>query len=202
MHSAFGVDFMVSLRRNMAVIMSLVRRACPTIIVAAVPDGTMERAFFSASMAAAPVVFLCRVVLGLRRWQRGRSATETVTLEKGTSTQDTQGTNGTRDAASGLAVPQVGAGSKTPGACCNSASARAFDELENKQSASYTSSVSGGVVGDVRQRRQVKLLLLRGEAVSAGVASVKSRGRSPTFRKQAAAIRIGARTARGPSTRP
>ena len=71
-------------------IITLVSSAWPTMIVAAVPDGTMERAFFSASMAAAPVVFLCRVVLGLRRWQRGRIATETVTLEKGTSTQDTQ----------------------------------------------------------------------------------------------------------------
>ena len=54
-------------------IITLVSSAWPTMIVAAVPDGTMERAFFSASMAAPVDLFVQRSQLAKTRRNR-RSA--------------------------------------------------------------------------------------------------------------------------------
>ena len=99
-------------------IITLVSSAWPTMMVAAVPDGTMERAFFSASMLPR-WCFLCS------GWQLAK--TEEAGAPRCTRTLT--------------------------------------DSNINKESKLHVVGVRRHVVGDVRQRRQVELLLLRGEAV-------------------------------------
>ena len=96
-------------------IITLVSSAWPTMIVAAVPDGTMERALRRLSMAAL-WCFLCSVVSSQNRRRNRRSAM------------------------------------------------RPHEKI-NKRSKLHVVGVRRHVVGDVRQRRQVELPLLRGEAV-------------------------------------